>query len=166
MKTELESQLPMLKKQNLRNTVYATKSVQEIFSVAQMQNAIVKEVNYTSSCIAYNNGKGSFNIMPLPVGVQLSSVKSVAVIDVNHDGIPDLVLGGNEFGFQPQLGRLDASTGTLLINDGKGHFSNVAKEFSGIELHGQVRDIQIIKRKGELVVLFLQNNEYPVLYEF
>ena len=34
MKSELESQLPVLKKQNLRNAVYATKSVQELFTRA------------------------------------------------------------------------------------------------------------------------------------
>lgn len=166
MKTELESQMPMLKKQNLRNVEYATKAVQEIFSAAQMEPAIVKEVNYTTSCVAFNNGKASFAIKPLPVSIQLSSIKSILVVDVNCDGIPDLVMGGNEFGFQPQLGRLDANTGTVLVNDGKGDFINITKEFSGIELHGQVRDIQIVKRNGEPGVLFLQNNEYPVLYEF
>jgi hypothetical protein len=165
MKTELESQLPMLKKKNLHNAEYATKSVQEIFSAAQMQNAIVKEVNYTTSCIAYNKGNGDFTIKPLPFGVQLSTVKAIVVSDINRDGIPDLVIGGNEFGFQPQLGRLDASAGTVLINDGKGDFINITNESSGIELHGQVRDIKIVKRKGEVVLLFLQNNEYPVLYK-
>jgi len=33
-------------------------------------------------------------------------------------------------------------------------------------LQGQVRDIKIVERKGERCLLFLQNNEFPVLYEF
>jgi enediyne biosynthesis protein E4 len=163
MKGELESQMPVLKKQNLRNNDYAKKPVQELFSAAQLDKALVKNVNYSSSCIAFNNGNGNFTFQNLPVGIQLSSVKSIIPIDINGDGKIDLITGGNEFGFQPQLGRLDASTGDVLINDGKGIFSIINK--SGIILHGQVRDIVAVKRNDKTNLLFLQNNEYPVLYE-
>ena len=86
-------------------------------------------------------------------------------VDVNQDGFIDLVVGGNEFGFQPQMGRLDASDGDVLINDGKGNFSVLPESFSGIDLPGQTRDIVLLNRKGNTAVLFLQNNELPVLYE-
>lgn len=165
MKAELEGQLPMLKKQNLHNVDYAKRSVQELFSAVQMENVIIKEVNYSSSCIAYNNGNNSFIIKELPRNIQLSSVKSILPVDVNSDGKIDLVTGGNEFGFQPQLGRLDASEGEVLINDGKGNFTIPGKTNSGIELHGQVRDIILLKRNGSINILFLQNNEYPQLYQ-
>jgi enediyne biosynthesis protein E4 len=164
MKSELEGQLPMLKKQNLHNAEYAKKSVQELFNTAQMESAIVKQVNYSSSCIAYNNGNGNFTIQPLSASLQFSSIKSILPVDVNEDGKVDLITGGNEFGFQPQLGRLDASTGDVLLNDGKGNFS-VTSNKSGIHLHGQVRDIVLIKAGGKTGLLFLQNNEYPALYK-
>ena len=163
MKSELESQLPMLKKQNLRNADFAKKSVQELFNEAQMKNVQVSEVNYSSSCIAFNNGKGQFSISKLPAAVQLSSVKSVLPFDVNGDGLPDLVLGGNEFGFHPELGRLDAGTENLLINKGRGIFLPTGLQ-SGLELPGQLRDIVPLKRKNAPVILFLQNNEFPKLY--
>ncbi|WP_462262825.1 VCBS repeat-containing protein [Ferruginibacter sp.] len=165
MKGELESQLPMLKKQNLRNVDYAKKSVQELFSAVQMEKVLIKQVNYSSSCIAYNTGNGNFTIQDMPQGIQLSSAKTILPVDVNADGKPDLILGGNEFGFQPQLGRLDASPGDVLLNDGKGNFSILNPGISGINLQGQVRGICLIKSKGVVNVLFLQNNEYPVLYK-
>ncbi len=165
MKTELESQLPFLKKQNLHNAVYAQKDVQELFGEEKLKNAVVKKVNYTSSCIAVNQGKGVFKIQNLPVQIQLSSLKTILPVDVNQDGFVDLVVGGNEFGFQPQMGRLDASDGDVLINDGKGNFSALPQSLSGIDLPGQTRDIVLLKRKGNMGVLFLQNNELPVLYE-
>lgn len=165
MKSELEAQMPMLKKQNLRNTAYAAKTIQEIFTNEQMENALVKEVNYSSSCIALNRGKGKFTVQPFPPAVQFSSVKAILQVDVNGDGAADLVLGGNEFGFQPQLGRLDAGEGTVLINNGKGNFTLPDKKLSGLQLHGQVRDIVLIKRTGGTALLILQNNEYPVLYQ-
>jgi enediyne biosynthesis protein E4 len=165
MKAELESQMPFLKKQNLRNADYAKKSVQELFGKEQMEKALVKTVNYSSSCIAYNNGNGNFTLQNLPPGVQLSSVKSIMPIDINGDGVTDLVMGGNEFGFQPQLGRLDAGSGDVLMNDGKGIFSILNQKTTGLILNGQVRDIILVKRNDKTNLLFLQNNEYPVLYE-
>jgi hypothetical protein len=35
-----------------------------------------------------------------------------------------------------------------------------------LDLKGQVRDIAIIKGKDKTYALFLQNNDYPVLYTF
>ena len=165
MKTELESQLPFLKKQNLHNAEFATKNMQDLFSKAQLEKAVIRQINYSSSCIAFNNGKGNFSIKKLPLPVQLSSVKKILPLDVNADGFIDLVMGGNEFGFQPQLGRLDASDGDVLINDGKGNFMVMDQNLSGIALPVQLRDIVLVKRKGNAAVLFLQNNEWPVLYE-
>ena len=55
--------------------------------------------------------------------LQLSSVNSLQLTDVNGDGYTDIIAGGNEFGFLPQFGRLDASFGNVLLNDGKGHFT-------------------------------------------
>ncbi len=164
MKGELESQMPVLKKQNLHNADYAKKSVQELFDAAQIKKAEVKEINYSSSCIAVNKGNGNFTIQNLPASIQFSSVKAIKALDVNGDGKTDLILGGNEFGFQPQLGRLDANSGEVLINDGKGNFSILDVNQSGIKVPGQVRDMVTINRNGQTNIMFLINNEFPVLY--
>jgi enediyne biosynthesis protein E4 len=165
MKAELESQMPFLKKQNLRNNDYAKKSVQELFSEEKVKTAVVKQINYASSCIALNNGAGNFTLQQLPFVIQLSSVKAILPVDINDDGKVDLVIGGNEFGFQPQLGRLDASTGDVLINDGTGNFKAGSQKNTGIAVQGQVRSIAALKRKGKTNLLFLLNNEFPVLYQ-
>lgn len=166
MKRDVQDGLPVLKKQNLRHAVYAKKTIQELFTKEQLKNVGVKEVNYSSSCIAFSKGTGNFEIQPLPVVVQLSSVKAIAFTDVNNDGHPDIVLGGNEFNFQPQLGRLDASLGDVLLNDGKGNFILLDEGASGIGLTGMVRDIAVIKGKDGNSLLFLRNNDYPVLFKF
>lgn len=164
MKTELESQMPFLKKQNLHYAEYAKKDMQGLLGAEKIKDARVKQVNYASSCIAINEGKGVFKIQALPLAVQLSSAKTIVPTDLNKDGFTDLLIGGNEFGFQPQLGRLDASDGAVLLNDGKGNFTVMLQDESGINVPGQTRNIVLLNRKGSKAVLFLQNNEYPVLY--
>ena len=70
--------------------------------------------------------------------VQLSSVNAIQVTDVNGDGFPDLVMGGNEFGFLPQFSRLNGSFGNAMINNGKGNFSFMHNVNFGLRLCGQV----------------------------
>ncbi len=164
MKGELESQMPMLKKQNLHHTDYAKKSFQELVTKEQQEKSITRQVNYSTSCIAFNSGNSNFSVQALPAPLQLSSVKAILPADINNDGYLDLIMGGNEFGFQPQLGRLDANEGTVLLNDGKGSFVMLSNEQSGIRLQGQVRDIVLIKQKNGAGILFLRNNEFPELY--
>jgi hypothetical protein len=165
MKRDVQDGLPVLKKQNLRHAEYAVKSIRELFSEEQLMNVEIKQVNYPSSCIAFSKGNGNFEIEPLPARVQLSSVKAVAFTDINADGNTDIVLGGNEFNFQPQLGRLDASFGTVLLNDGKRHFALQDERHSGLALNGMVRDIAVIRSGNINYLLFLRNNEYPVLFQ-
>ena len=84
---------------------------------------------------------------------------------INNDGFTDIVMGGNEYNFIPQMQRLDASFGDVLINNGKGNFTWMKPSESGIEIEGEVKDIKQIKVKNKNCLLFLRNNEYPVLYE-
>jgi hypothetical protein len=165
MKHEMEDQLPSLKKQNLKHRDYANKSVQQLFSADQIKTSKVKTFNFPASVIAYNKGNGQFNIVKLPAMVQLSSVNAVRCTDVNNDGKPDLVIGGNEYGFLPQFERLDASRGAVLINKGSAGFELLAADRSGIEVNGQVRDICELTTPSGKALLFLRNDMKPVLFK-
>ena len=101
----------------------------------------------------------------LPPMAQLSCINVIYCMDVNEDGVIDLVMGGNQFGFLPQFERLDASLGDVLINKGNGEFVWQDAAKTGLNLRGEERDIVEIKTKNGNCLLFLQNNEYPVLYK-
>jgi hypothetical protein len=165
LKHDMEFQMPVLKKQNLKHGEFAKKTIQDLLPPALLKTSQVKQFNYCSSIVAINAGNGQFIIHKLPAMVQLSSVNAIQVADVNGDGFPDLIMGGNEFGFLPQFARLDGSFGDVLINDGKGNFSFLGNALSGLNMRGQVRDISLINGQERKKVLFLINDESPVLYE-
>jgi len=165
LKKDMEDQLPYIKKVNLRHEIYADKSIQELFSNDLLAKAKIKKFNYPQSCVAINNGDGNFSIQPLPAMSQLSCINVFYTMDLNNDKLPDLVTGGNQFGFLPQFERLDASFGDVLINNGNGKFTWQDDAMTGLNLRGQVRDIVEVKSKNKKFILILQNNEFPVLYE-
>ena len=163
LKHDLEEQLPSIKKNNLKHAEYASKSIQELFSTELISKSKVKEFNYCSSIVAINKGNGQFDIRKLPALSQMSCINVISFMDVNGDGHPDIVSGGNQFGFLPQFERLDGSLGDVLLNDGKGNFKWVDACETGLLLKGEVRDIQQIDTRKEKALLILQNNTYPVL---
>jgi enediyne biosynthesis protein E4 len=165
LKHDMEFQMPVLKKQNLKHGEFAKKTIQDMLPEELIKTSQVKKFNYCPSVVAINKGNGQFEIHSLPVMVQFSSVNAIRCADLNGDGYPDLVLGGNEFGFLPQFGRLDGSFGDVLINDGKGNFSFMENKKSGLNIRGMVRDIAQINGGPNTRMLFLVNDQYPVLYE-
>ena len=149
----------------MKHADYAAKSVQELLPLESLNKAIGRKFDYAASCVAINKGNGEFEVHELPAMVQLSSMNAIQCIDVNHDGYTDIVSGGNQFDFIPQLERLDASSGDILINDGKGNFTRMESAQTGLNLRGELREIAELKTKDKTYLLFLQNDEYPLLYQ-
>lgn len=113
--------------------------------------------------IAWGKGNGEFEIQRLPNDVQYSSLNAILPIDVNGDQKVDLVLGGNQFGFIPQFGRLDANYGLVLVNKGNRKFEVLDDKVSGLSITGQVKDIISLPNKNNPRVLFIRNDDFPVL---
>jgi hypothetical protein len=165
MKRDLQDQIPSLKKNALHHNEYAKKSINDLFSKDLMSKALVKEVNTASSIVAINKGAGQYELIGMNPLVQFSSIHSILSIDINKDGNVDLVLGGNDFYFQPQLGRLDANQGLILLGDGKGGFLPLSADKTGLNFNGMLRDIKLLNYRHQPNLLFLQNDMEPVLYK-
>ena len=165
MKREMTKELPSLKKKVLKHHDYATKTIQELFSKEKIQKSFVKEARYFKNVFAINDGKGNFTLKEMPLDCQLSSIYASYVTDLNDDGKPDILVGGNNFNMQPQYGRIDASFGEMLINDGNMNFHSVRNPQSGFFVNGQIRDIKPIKIKNQDFIMVAVNNEKVKMYK-
>lgn len=76
-------------------------------------------------------------IHPKPCGTMCST-------DVNGDGSINLLLFGNNRYNSMKLAQYDANFGQVYLNDGKGNFSYLAQNQSGLSLKGDVRATQFI----------------------
>ena len=166
MKKELTSQIPSIKKQVLKHTEYAQKSIQDLFKKEIMKKSVVMEGNYFQSAVALNNGNGQFTMMPFPKEVQFSCVNDIWCGDLNGDGRNDLVMAGNDAGFLPQFSKLDASFGHTLLNRGGGKFEWVENRSSGFFLRGDVKTLALLNIKGKKHLLATLNGKKPKLFLF
>lgn len=166
MKKELTSQLPGLKKENLRHSEYAKKSIQALLPAETLEKAAIMEANYFKSAVAINVGNGNFTMKALPKEVQFSCVNAILVTDLNADKLPDLVLAGNDAGFMPQFSKLDASFGHVLLNKGKGEFERVENPRSGFMVKGNVKQLALLSIGNQKRLLALMNGSQPWLFNF
>ena len=166
LKKDFTESLPILKKENLKHHDFAGKVIQTLFNPELLKTATVKIFNYSSSCIAWNEGGGKFTIKELPVIAQLSSINSLLCKDINKDGKTDLIFGGNISDCLPQFGKMDASYGTVLLNKGSREFIEMPSSKTGISITGMVRDIADIPGNKNSYLLFLRNNDFPVMFKF
>ncbi len=165
MKKELTAQLVSLKKQNLKASEYAKKSIDELFSASIFKNSIMKQSTISESIIAVNEGDWNFSVKKLPSRVQLSCVCGIVCTDINNDGNLDIIMAGNNFEFKPQYSRLDASHGSVLLGDGSLDFKWQNYNTSGFVIKNEVKHLKTISDKsGKTYLLAAINNEKPKLF--
>jgi hypothetical protein len=119
----------------------------QVLTPAERKNALVLEANDFRSVLLRNEGDGHFSIHPLPMQAQLSVINGMVVDDFDGDGQLDVLLSGNDYGVEPVVGRSDAMNGLLLKGDGKGGFSPVPIDESGIFLPGDQK--ALVKLRGD-----------------
>lgn len=165
LKQELAKQIPSIKKKNLSYADYSKKTFQELFAKEVVDNSIQRTVNIQESVIAINKGNGKFEVTALPKEVQFSCVNTISTLDVNNDGILDLILGGNQYEFKPQFSRLDANYGSVLLGNKNGAFSWLPYSQSGFFTKGEVKQLRIIKEKNKTVsIIAVVNDNTPKIF--
>lgn len=163
-KSELEKQMPVLKKSFLYAEDFAKARLNELFSPEKLKSAEVLTADYFYNAILINDGHMQFTTEALPWQAQLTSYRDAAVVNANGDSLPDLLLGGNFYENNVEMGRYDADWGTLLLNKGRGHFE--VEKPNGALIKGQVRHIQKINIAKKEAFILARNNDSVMVVRF
>jgi hypothetical protein len=163
-KEELEKQMPALKKKFLYAEDFAKASLKDLFSEDKLRSADTLTADYFSNAILINHGNLHFTVEPMPWEAQLSPYRDAAVIDANGDSLPDILLVGNYYGNNIQMGRYDADYGTILLNQGANRFTAVP--LNGISVEGQIRRVQEMVIAGQKAYVLARNNDSVKVIRF
>lgn len=166
LKDDLVKQVPSLGKKYTKFSDYRDQTIDDIFSPEILKKAIKLDARLMESCILVNTGGVSFKILPLPVEVQFSPVYAIASDDFDHDGIFDIVVGGNQYRTKPQTGIYDASYGLFLKGEPGESWKSVSSSSSGFFLKGEIRDIKVLKINGDRIIAVARNNDNLQFYKY
>jgi hypothetical protein len=139
---------------------YAKVTFEDLFSANEKKDAFKLEANYLQTAYLENLGNGKFKVTALPVEAQMSPVFGIVITDVNEDNHPDVILTGNFFHNEVNMGRQDASHGLVLLGNGKGSFKSLTARESGLLIRGDARSSTLIRgARNEKLLLTAVNSK-------
>jgi len=135
---------------------YADMTVHDLFG-KELNHANHYVADQLESLVAWNLKDGRFRIESLPFQSQWTPIYALLAEDLDEDGAPELMLGGNLYGATPQAGRYDASFGLVLKRDSTGHFRDLAPHHSGFRGDGEIRDFEVLRSENETLIVVAYN---------
>ncbi|RIW18552.1 RNA-binding protein [Algoriphagus lacus] len=138
---EVLGQVLFLKKRYLDFKSFSEVKMDELFTPDERKDARSIFINRLETSYFVLDQSGKFQAKPLPLSAQYSPVFAASTDDLNGDGNPDLVFGGNLYDTKLKFGRYDANHGSVFLGDGKGGFQSVSPTQSGVSQKGELRKI-------------------------
>jgi hypothetical protein len=143
---------------------FAEASIGQVFSAAQLQQAVHYQVDTFASVYLRNAGDGTFTATPLPTFAQIAPLRALLPHDVDGDGTLDLLAAGNLYYTDPNTVRGDAGNGVWLRGDGHGGFTPVPPRLSGFLAPLEVTDLALVTTPTHPAVLVANNNDSLQVY--
>jgi hypothetical protein len=163
---DMLKQMISMKKKFTNYKSYAEATMDDILSPEQRKGALRLKVNTSESCYLRNDGNGKFTVIPLPKQAQISALNGMQVDDYDGDGNLDVMINGNDYGTEVNIGRYDAFNGLLLKGDGKGNFYPQSILQSGIYIPGNGKAlVKLQSSTGSLMLAASQNRDALKLFE-
>lgn len=166
MKDDITSQIPSLKKKYVTFGQYKDASITDLFTADILDRSFVAHARMSETSVLINKGGGNFDVSPLPSEAQFTPVYAIAAGDFDHDGICDILLGGNQYRSKPETGINDAGYGLFLKGTGNNIWRAVPSSESGIFVKGEIRDFGQIGIKGKNILAIALNNNKMEYYEY
>ncbi len=161
LRHDLGKELPMVKKKFNSYKEYMDKDVQAVFG-SDLDDALMLEAGHFETTLFLQTSARNWQQQALPAEAQFSIFYDALPEDFNGDGLPDILLTGNLSAVKPEVGAYNASYGTLLINNGKGHFAHWPAWKSGLSWKGEARAVRTLRLPGNRRVALCAFNNGPV----
>ncbi|RMG25783.1 MAG: hypothetical protein D6730_10275 [Bacteroidetes bacterium] len=136
---ELYAQSPIFRARFDKYETYGRTTMEGLLTEEELKEALVLEATHMATSYIENKGDGTFNIKKLPLEAQFAPVNGMLATDVNQDGYTDVLMVGNDYGNEVNMGQYDAFVGLVLLGDGKGNFTPVSGARSGFFVHGDAK---------------------------
>jgi len=143
---ELTDQIPSFKKRFTDYDSYSKATISTILTREELKNSATLTANRFTTSLLINQGNGSFTFGSLPQQAQVAPVFSIAVMDVNADGNPDLIMAGNLSHARVRMGKLAGNYGFVFPGDGKGNFTYLSQVRSGLHVRNDVMHIAVVNK--------------------
>ncbi|WP_026628608.1 VCBS repeat-containing protein [Dyadobacter alkalitolerans] len=160
-KLEMEKQMPVIRKKYIFATDFAKANIGDIVGEDKLKEAQVLSADYFENAILVNDGKGNFEVKPLGYKAQWTPFYDAQIIDANGDKLPDVLIMGNFYNCNIQMGRYDSDFGTVLINRGNCNFT--PESLKGFQVKGQVKYLKNIKLKSGNAIVAARNDDKLVV---
>ena len=129
--------IPSIRERFTTAAAYGEADLEKILG-STLNRAAVVTANWLDCTVFLNRGE-RFEARPLPLEAQFAPAFGTCVADFDGDGNEDIFLAQNFFGVNDQTSRYDAGRGLWLKGDGRGSFTAVAAEQSGVRIYGEQR---------------------------
>ena len=162
-KDELTKQMPSLKKKFLYAEDFAKASLHEIFGDSKMSKAETHSADYFSNAVLINNGNLEFSLHALPWQAQLTSYRDAIVV---NDSLPYVLMVGNFYDNNIQMGRYDADASLMLRYRDSGKFE--VEPVYGMFPEGQIRKVRSVRigKEQKKSFVLVPNNDSTRIIRF
>ena len=162
------TQMPFISDKFPTYIEFANSDLEQIYGSEKLKLALHYRVTEFRSGILYNNGEAGFLFKPFPYEVQLSVVNDCEIMDLNGDGILDIIGVGNRYSTEVETSRSDAGTGFVLIQTKGGNFEFVHVNETGFLATNDAKSMAIIRlgKEKRLGILVGNNNHRVQLFEY
>ena len=157
--------MPFLKDKLKTFHNFASSNLETIYSPSGLAKSKKHEVNTLEHTVLMNEGN-HFKLINLPRESQIAPSFGTELVDINDDGILDIIMAHNFFSPQRETGRMDGGLSLALKGNGDCTYTPLPHSVSGISISGDTRKVSAIDLDGDGIkeIAFAQNNGPMIIY--
>ena len=165
LRHDLLEEVPALRERYPDYASYAGQTVEQVLGMQTLEGMRELHATTLASVVIWNE-EGGMRVEELPARVQLAPMYGIHTEDLNGNGLPEIIMGGNLYDVKPQAGPYDASRGAVLTYR-DGQMRSIPPHQSGLNITGEIRRIrQAETPDGTRQLLIARFNQAPVLMQF